>query len=281
MTLLAQWDLTEGPYQEPTTAIDSAGGGSGSHDGTYVWGTSIHIGYKRPGGLGPWYFESGNGRIDPFSNNSDFLLYAEMTVMAWFIKPEDDTWDWFPIICCGGDPAGADYNYPWCMDFRGVTDQVSFRWESSEGTWQDPRMSSGNVNPIGWNHLVAARYVVTGSNLGVRFYLNGALVNTDDNGGSGYPPPTGGSLSTLFIAQYASLSNANRPGLAGIRVYDNELNLSQIQAVYNAEIQDIEEGPTPFILPARDETRGTTGAPIYEPVHMGRRTNRVRAGFYR
>jgi hypothetical protein len=280
MVLLAQWDLDEGPYQEPTTAVDSAGGGSGSHDGTYVWGSSIWIGYKSAGGLGPWCFESGNGRIDPFLNNADFLLYGAMTAMAWFMKPPDDTWDYFPIMCFQGATVGADYNSLFTMDFRGVTDQLSFRWESAEDVWQDPRMSSGNVNPIGWNHLVAVRYVASGQNLGVRFYLNGALVNVDDNAGAGYPPPTGGLLSTLFIAQYASLSNANRPRLAGIRVYDDEQSLAQIQAVYNAELPLIEAATAEGII-GKPFTRPIPGERVYSPAYMGRRTERFQAGFHR
>jgi len=276
MVLLAQWNLDEGPEDVPTTAIDSAAGGSGSHDGTYT------LGGKVAGGLGPWHLTAASSNyVTSFLNDADLHLLGEMTVMCWYMKPGNDYWGGgsSALAMVGSGSSGSEnYNYNYLFDFNGGEDFV-LRWESAEGVWHVPASGTGILSPWGWNHVAAARYDIAG-NLGVKFYVDGQLVMTDDNGGPGYSPPTNGTLSEMMIGRYGGNANTLMAHMCELRIYDEERSQAQIEAVYDAGLPSIEGSIVGAEIPKGFE-RATPHANIYAPRHMGLRNLRDNSGFHR
>ena len=92
MTLLGHWKIGDarGTGMDGQTAIDSAAGGSGDHNGIYKLSTSYDAVLSVPGydeGLHLNLSSGDYGYIHTFNNLADLRLTGTMTVMFWFKRP--------------------------------------------------------------------------------------------------------------------------------------------------------------------------------------------------
>lgn len=250
MVLLAHWPIDDGYLDGPTVTRDIAGGGSGAHDGEPMnLSSSYDYANYRPGGVGGHHIHkrgnSYDGAIRAIANPSDFHLFGELAVSAWICP--DDYYHWYThvrvIACCDGDHTTgleAD-NTIWDFRTNGSATNgrgLSLRWQYGAGV--EVRVHSIAIPswPIqGWFHVAAERYEVTPGFWGVRFYLNGAQVDDQNNGGLGWAPPTGGANALPFIARrYASPGGYREWFYDSVRVYDAIVGESVHLADVNADI---------------------------------------------
>lgn len=250
MVLLAHWPIDDGYFGAPTVARDIAGGGSGAHDGVpNISSASYSYGNYRPGGVGGHHMHkranSYEGSIASIANPSDFLLLGNIAVSCW-VAP-DGYYYWYSydrvFATCEGDQNSeleAD-NMLW--EFRtnnGATGGrgLSFLWEYGAGN--DVRVDSISLAswPIqGWCHVGAERYEVTPGFWGVRFYVNGVLVDDQNNGGSGWPAPTGGANALPFVARKNTSNGGYREWFYdSVRVYDSLIGAAGMANDVNADL---------------------------------------------
>jgi Concanavalin A-like lectin/glucanases superfamily len=249
MVLLAHWPIDDGAYDQPTVTRDIAGGGSGAHDGVPdLSGASYGYGNYRAGGVGGRHMHKrGNsymGSVRTIANPADFRLFGALTASAWLAP--DGYYHWYTysraiVSCTGLDDNTAPENTLW--EFRtngGATNGrgLEMRWENGAGVdviVQSIAIASWPLQ--GWFHVAAERYEVTPGFWGVRFYLNGVLVDDQNNGGSGWPPPDGGGNSLPNIACTESWNGGYREYFYdSVRVYDTAIGQSLIAADMAADI---------------------------------------------
>lgn len=243
MTLLSHWKLGDGRYN-PSTAIDAAAGGSGAHDGSYSWGASPAGGALFPGGVdGSHLYSAYNGGyIDSIGNPADLRLLGGMTIMLWLHHWDaNQYWGYAGnrFICnCTSYPwtAEAD-NTPWDVYVSHVNvGRPYFRWDygtSPTSVWIQCAVDP----PARWYHLAIKRYEISAGYYGVKFYYDGVLVDTQDNGGPGWPAPTGGGNAIPYIGRRDDANNTYycHYFLDSIRIYDSEESDAAIEAVHDAE----------------------------------------------
>jgi hypothetical protein len=251
MVLLAHWPIDDGYSNQPTVTRDAAGGGSGAHDGVPQLDTS-EAKYQ-PGGVGGQHlFHQGNsldGTVSSIANPADFQLFGALTLSAW-VAP-DTYYFWgggeHYIVSCSGPNSGlqADNNL---FDFRvGAGRFLKLQWQNGLGV-NVVVTSTSNILPYhsGWSHVAAERYEVTPGFWGVRFYVNGALADTQDNGGAGWLPPDGGANALPYIARLNHDDGAvyRDNYYDSVRVYDTAIGQSAIAADVAADIAAGQPGPS-------------------------------------
>lgn len=244
MVLLAHWPIDDGYVDAPTTTRDIAGGGSGAHDGVPNLSSSFCY---RPGGVGGHHLHkrsnSYEGSVASIANPADFRLLGELSVSGWLCP--DDSYYWYTydrvLACCDGIDETEAENRLWDFRTNGSATGgrgLSLRWENGAGV--DVRVDSISLASWptqGWCHVAAERYEVTPGFWGVRFYLNGVLVDTQDNGGAGWAPPTGGGNSLPFLARLnQSVGGYREFKYDSVRVYDSAVGASQHAADVAADI---------------------------------------------
>lgn len=296
MTLIAHWPLTGNPgdAEDGQPAYDIAGGGSGYHDGIYEVSTSEILG---PWGVGGRHLNCNqllSGYVHSFANLSDFIaLKGEMTVCCWRRKHQGATsTEQGRMVCCGGAGETSDTNYQWQFETR-ANGALSLFWEYGAGSDVIPISATGILsNNGGWYHVAAVRYLITPGFFGVRYYVNGVLVDTQDNGGSGYPPPDGGSSSSLFIGRN---TGGDPPagtgfGIDSVRVYDTDES-SNIATIYAAELPDHQQiafGQSAAMITVGAELGEAVDVSLVREAHsgelglqvlQGERSGRENAGF--
>lgn len=256
MTLLAHWPLNDGRNRPatPQTIQDIAAGGSGSHSGQITaWGYESRL---QPGGVGGCHQGRivsliAGGWVQNIGNPSDLQLLGEMSVCAWGQNNQYGGWDWGTVILasCSGDNNSEAENSAWV--FAVAARKLEFYWYSGAGSVLTKVTSPASlVSMQGFQHFAATRYLVSPGKYGVKFYVDGSLVYTDDNSGAGYDPPTGCGNSIPYIGRRKDFVISNYIGLSydSVRIYDNVLADADVLNIFNAE--------EPYTRPALDTGYG-------------------------
>lgn len=289
MTLLAHWPFDDGHNNYPTTARDAAAGGSGSHEGTYTLSGTDYNWYGRltPGGVGGRVVVnqagSANGTVTAIQNPADLRLLGALTVMAWLHA--DDYYYWYEptkvVNVTGIDETEAE-NDLWALEVAGVGRAVRLRWERSTGVDVAALSTTGLMWLQGWTHVAVERYEVVAGKWGCRFYRDGQLFSTDDNGGAGYDPPTGGGNSLPYIGRDGAGQTTRQFVYDSIRVYDTAIGQASIQAVYDAEKANFDDRPTKDDWAPSGPLSRTEGAGrLYQVIESGPNSTRQNAGWHK
>jgi len=240
MTFLAHWKIEEGRGAGPNgqTAYDSAAGGSGDHNGVYKLDTG-YSGVLASPGVGGVHLQPVNlfdhGYIYNFNNIADLRLTGVMTLMFWFRKPEGyAVVNGCVIADCGGNAETQAANRLWMVDTRDGR-LIRMLWENGAGV--DVSVISTAIMPVRGRfvHVAVVRYEISPGFYGVRFYIDGSLADTQDNGGPGYAGPDGGSSSILYIGRYENGQPARVYCVDSVRVYDSDEGAS-VAGIYAAEL---------------------------------------------
>ena len=239
MTLLAHWKMggNRGTSSNGQTAVDSAAGGSGAHDGIYrldQYGPLVPIGYDSNLCLRGCTRSTG-GIIDTISNVSDLQLTGTMTLMFWFSHLDASiTANQKYIFTIGAVGETLETNYTiFCrIETNGV---ILFLWEYDAGNNIAINSSTELLYDSQWHHVAVVRYVV-GTGYGVDFYIDGAYVESFTNGGAGYTAPNGGTSGVGYVGRSADDSTSSGDyGIGSLRVYDTDESANVAQ-VYNTEV---------------------------------------------
>lgn len=286
MALLAHWKTNEHVHTGATTAVDSAAGGSGAHNGTYSHaGVPSVLGGLSGGGPYGRHVRGdvlGYGSIGSIAFPADFRILGEVSAACW-IRPtyppnSSGTWSKYLVNCSGTDETSAQ-NDLWSFEqINGLA--LRMRWENGSGVDVNVDSGAGTIplGPVGdWCHVAAVRYAI-GGNFGVRFYVNGALVANNNNGGPGFGAPTGGASSVPRVHQLGTTVEQYGHAYASVRVWNSAENDASILAVYNAEkdwwtplgVQD-------WSIPEME--RGFEGENPYDVLHTGPYSLRDFAGW--
>lgn len=241
MVLLAHYKFNEAPAQNATTAVDVAAGGSGSHSGTYTFSSPDNNGGLEPGGIGGRHTRislNDSGSVASLGNISDLRITGEMTVMFWYYS--EDTDSWHPIVEVNGVDETQAENKLFSVS-RESSGRLAMKWEYSTGIDIDVFSANNIVQDLDkWMHCAIVRKL-NGSNFNVLFYVNGVLVDTQDNGGGGYTAPDGGGNSLGFIGRdQASTEPVGTYRIDSLRVYNTAESSASISSQYSAEVDSFE-----------------------------------------
>lgn len=296
MTLIAHWPLAGAPgdSEDGQAAPDIAAGGSGAHDGIFEVSASEPL---KPWGSGNTHLfcnELSSGYVHTFSNLADLRgLQGTMTVACWRKKYQSATGtDYGYLASCGGGDETQAANYQWQFRSR-INGALELFWENGLGVDVLTASITGLLpNNGGWHHVAAVRYQISPGFYGVKYFVDGVLADTQDNGGGGFPGPDGGSASVFYIGRN---TNAQPPGntdygVDSVRVYDTDES-ANISSIYASEIVDHE--PVPRVSPiesgaiagtlgsVRQVSPGLYGVPaeVALQVFQGERSGRENAGF--
>lgn len=279
MTLLAHWKIDDGRDITAPAAVDSAAGGSGAHDGSYSFSSYDKL---YPFGVGSVHmFVANNGYISSIANPADLRLIGSLTLLLW-VAP-DEYYGWVAggtrklISCSATDNATEATNNPFNLYTQIANPrQVIFHWQHTASN-TDIYVTSAVILPIaGWCHLAVVRYEISSGFFGVKFYVDGVLADTQDNGGPGYAAPTGGGSALPYIGR-------DNAGISGtdfmydsVRIYDTEESDANILAVYNAEKLDV--FPDVYLL---DDPRFEVGigGDAYRGIEEGPHSKKEGAGW--
>jgi len=302
MAFLAHWKIggAPGDAMNGQAAVDSAAGGSGAHDGTYVLnalGGSLLKGFGTDEGLhlqasSYWNY----GYIHNMANVADLRLQGLMTVAAWFRKLDNYAVEsGLYLANCGGSAGTQAENRQWTLEAR-AGGGLRMLWENGVGVNVDVQSISG-ILPVRtrWVHVAAVRYEVTPGFYGVRFYVDGVLADTQDNTGSGWAPPDGGGSSPVYIGRWAGGQPARGFAVDSVRLYDSDegANLAAIVAAEAPAFQPVGQDVSPSlrldgqgsqIVGGRDLDPSLTltgqGHHLGRMVYTGERSGRPNAGFH-
>jgi hypothetical protein len=277
MAELARYLFNEAPVQGAVTAVDTVAGGSGSHSGSYFFTATPSDGSILPGGVGGSHVRislADSGSVVTLGNIADLRLTGEMTVTFWYYTEGVDSWH--PIIEVNGVDETQVENKLFAVS-RESSGRLAMKWEHTAGVDVDVNSANNIVqNWYQWIHCAVVR-VANGGNFDVLFYVNGALVDTQDNGGGGYQGPDGGGNSLAFIGRdQASAEPVGTFRMDSLGIYNSAESAGTILALYTAEealrqasvIRDTDIGPA----------YETTGGP-YDALLSGERNPRVDSGF--
>jgi hypothetical protein len=278
MAELLQFKFNEAPVQGAPTAIDLVAGGTGSHSGTYYWHASTSYGSLKPGGIGGRYVHidnSDSGSITSLGNIADLRITGALTLMFWYYSLGVNTWH--PIMEVNGTDDSQAENKLFSVS-RESSGRLSMKWEHSTGTDVDVYSANDIIeNAYKWYHCAVVRKA-NGANYDVLFYINGALVDTQDNGGGGYTGPDGGGNSLAFVGRdQASNEPAGAFDIDSVRLWNSAENVTSINSVYTTEYAEMEASSS------RDLSNTRTFLPNlgseYLNVFTGTRAARVDSGF--
>jgi len=284
MAFLAHWKIGggSGEVMDGQTAVDSAAGGSGSHSGTYKLSTSG--GYiLSPYGTDEYLSMNcsrynDDGYIHTFSNLADLQgLHGEMTASLWVMKNHNYGWnDTLYLASCGNTGSTSADNFSFAISAEDPR-RLRFLWHYGAKNLVSV-YSANDILPVRTypTHIAFVRYEISPGFYGVKFYVNGVLADTQNNGGAGWTAPTDGSSGVMYIGRDVSGMSDRDFHLDSLRIYDSAEEAS-ISGIYNAELPYWEPG-------SYDITQSTTyysiGSSIYEHYFMGKRSGRDNAGFF-
>lgn len=227
------------------TAVDSAAGGSGAHNGTYRVTTTESItptGYDEKQSL-RCSLSTSDGIIDSFANISDLQLTGTYSVMFWFM-PRNAIGNGMYVFSVGGTTEDQAENILIHIEGRS-TGAFRVFWEYGSGSNVDISSATGLISAIRWYHVAVIRYPIA-ANYGVKFYINGVLADTQDNGGTGYTAADGGTNGLGYIGRTPGDSSAfNYYNVDSIRVYDTDES-PNVNVVYTLESPSFNYA-TPFV----------------------------------
>jgi len=243
MTFIAHWKIggEPGSAMNGQAAVDSAAGGSGAHNGIYRVNTSESIaphGYDENLSL-RCAFSNNDGIIDSFGNISDLQITGTYSVMFWFTPT---TWlsnRMYVINIGASGSTEATNNLIW-IGARSSGHMRAY-WEHGAGTGVIVDSTDPIITTLKWHHIAVVRYPIS-ANYGVKFYVNGTLEDTQDNGGGGYTAASGGTSTVGYIGRSAEDSySADYYKLDSIRVYDSDES-SNVSSIYDTEKSYFGEG---------------------------------------
>jgi hypothetical protein len=278
MVLVAHWKFNEEVGQEAVTAVDVAGGLSGSHSGTYSWHATFDNGYLSPGGIGDrhcYINQNDSGSVDSLGNISDLRLDDELTVMFWYYSEGVDTWH--PIIDIDGVDETQAENRLFAVS-RESSYELSMEWEHTAGVDVNV-VSTGNIvdGTNQWYHCAVVR-IANGANYDVLFYVNGVLADTQDNGGGGYVGPDGGGNALGFIGRnQASTEPTGAFRIDSLRVYNTPETVTTIADIYTTELAERETLGNIDATPTQELIEGA-GMP-YPSLFSGPKNPRPNSGY--
>lgn len=286
MTLIAHWPIDDTMGYNASSCRDIAGGGSGAHDGSYVLGSSSQV---LPGGYGGRHFLAyggfGNyGWIDSIANPSDLRITGSLTICGWFwtdwFTSAFGVYDWTVsfrkfVTCSAVDTGSPDSNNLYY--FRNYNGKIMLTWQNGANNVVFTETTDQVLLNVGPQHIAVVRYNIVDANYGVRFYLNGELVEDVDNGGGGWLGPEGGANCVPYIGRDINERNFHTLFLDSIRVYNEELDDEAIGLVYAAEAPEVLGGPS-LVANNGNITIGT-GLTAYKMIHNGPFANRINCGW--
>lgn len=297
MTLLAHWPIDDGIYRpSPATVRDIAAGGSGAHDGEYNWGT---YGGLYPGGVGGRHFRADSSSyVKNITNPSDLRLLGSITIMLWAWVEDLYHWDYGArrLVSCSVSDLGSEATND-CFLLRSSSYELLMSWQYSASQTTVNVTSIVDILPYsGPVHIAVVRYEISPGFYGVKFYLDGVLVDTQDNSGVGWPAPTGGGSCVPYIGRDVLTSSAAF-FIDSVRIYDSEESDANILSVFDSETDIIhasefdhtDHSITPVGMggyiyqhndgPDQSVVQVGMGGDIYRGVHSGPNSGRIDAGW--
>ena len=249
MTFLAHWKIGGSPGSglDGQPAIDSAAGGLGAHNGVYrvtteesITSTHGYDEYQSLRGSG----SGTDGIIDTIANVSDLQLTGTYTVMFWFM-PRNVLDNGMYVYSVGASGESLETNFLVHIEARS-NGSIRVFWEYDAGTDVNVYSVTELISVIRWHHVAVVRYPIS-SNYGVKFYIDGVLADTQNNGGAGYPAAADGSSTAAYIGRTATDSTAvNYYNLDSIRVYDTDES-ANVASVYATESSYFDSDSLTFV----------------------------------
>jgi len=241
MTLLAHWKLNDRPIRDAHGGVAYDSGSAGRYSGVYTFISSG--GLFSGGAYGRYFYASshwtgGISKVHTWSNIAELRLQDEMTISAW-VHPQlswDTSYGFYSeniVGVIGVDETEVE-NDPWRLSIDAASLRMSFMWEHGLGTDVIVYSSNNILARLGWIHIVAVRYLVAPGMYGIRYYQDGVLFSTHDNGGVGYSPPTGGGNSLGSIGPIISgVTTMN--SISSVRVYNHAMLDTEVTALHDEE----------------------------------------------
>jgi hypothetical protein len=272
MALLAHWKLDENEIGA-SEAADSSG-----HANDHKFQTVSES------GVSGWFHRrrrNQNGAsLSNVLNNADFLITGVMTVMAWIRPIGADAFEW--IVGCGNGASEVQAdNVLWSL-VRSTTNTFGMRWEQGAGVDVTALAPASTLDgrPYDEGVHIACIRSINGSNRDVKFVLNGVDVGSDQ---TGLTAPDGGASGLCESGvQPGGTIEEYEGDYWNVRVYDTAESVSNILAVYNAELAAAQRVAkylaTDPVVPAHIGEAGT----LYSPRHTGTsldQTERPRSGW--
>ena len=283
MALLAHWPIDDGIFDQAPSCRDIAGGGSGAHTGSYVIGDNYN-GKLMPGGYGGRHLEAWGGTfayygsVESIAYPEDLRILGALTISGWFWH-EHAVYTWSSaqrkfVTCSVANGGTSATNNPFYLKNNGR--KLVLTWQHSTNTDVSVQSTSDILQPCGVQHITVVRYPID-AEFGVRFYLNGELVDDEDNGGGGWLAPDGGGSSIPYIAR-DNVGRNNRPlYLDSIRIYNEALSNEAVATLYDAEDHLVLVPPSDAPIPSL--TKIGVGLNPYKLVQNGPFANRVGSGW--
>lgn len=243
MSLIAHWPIDYGTSRDTTNVRDIAEGGSGNHDGGFTFG---YYSYWMPGGVG-------NRNIGPVSqyggwttvtnNADDFRVTGEMSIAMWAACDQYSGWnDQITLASCSHDNDGTPANNSlWA--FNVYQRKLRFMWWDGVSAWTIVSTTDVVTSRQGFQHFAAVRYEISAGYYGVKFYVDGVMVEDVDNGGAGFAGPTNGENAIMYIGRRKDFVNTYQSDLWYDSVYFYNL------AVADTVIADIYAEEFPQVHP--------------------------------
>ena len=279
MSLLAHWPIDDGILDTPTTARDAAAGGSGSHAGTY---DKTSYSTLLPGGVGGRHMLCAfGGHIHSIGNPADFRnLHGEMTIAMWLWTDEFSStfglYQWTDeirrFVSCSIANGGSIVTNNSFL-FRNNGRKLHISWQHDANVTETIETTSDVLYPCGPQHIAVVRYLISGSTYGVRFYRNGQEVEDRSTGWTG---PNGCDNAIPYIAKDYSGVNWLTLYFDSVRIYDEALNATAVEALYDSE-EPLVHAPV-SVAPYNMTDIGQPGDP-YKLVHNGIFNGRQQAGW--
>jgi len=241
--IIAHWPIDNVKAKESTVVRDIVEGGSGNHDGAITtWGYSSF----NPGGVNGrnlGYINQYGGWVQNIGNPDDFRVNGELSVMGWACPDQYTGWNQTNLLAsCDGTKTGdTTQNSPWCFDVSGR--KLRLYWYTS-GAWVVVSTTNVVTSRQGFQHFAAVRYEITPgspSTYGIRFYVDGQLVEDVDNGGAGFSGPVGGESSVPYLGRRQDLVTTYQSDtwIDSFRFYNGALGDSDILAVFQEEFPQV------------------------------------------
>jgi len=220
---LSQWKMNDDAAN--TTVIDSVGSNTGS--AAHNTDTMSVVG-KISDALE--FDTTVNDHVD-CGNNATLAITSEITIMAW-VKPES-TGDGRTILKRMNLINWVPYNYDFYLSAGGNI--IFYFYDTADrGT-----SSSGTVTDSVWTHIAVTYVDATDS---AKFYINGSL--DTDTTITGTLPATGTQSLWIGSRPYPTDCFPFSGAIDDVRIYDSELNQTEISALYNLGNGTEDENPT-------------------------------------
>jgi len=158
-------------------------------------------------------------------------LTGTYSVMFWFM-PRNIINNSMYVFNVGGSGETQALNHLIFIEVR-LNGAIRVFWEYGSGTNVDIYSTANLINAMRFHHVAVIRYPIA-ANYGVKFYIDGVLADTKDNGGTGYTAADGGTSALGYIGRTAEdTTAANYYNVDSVRVYDTDesANVAAVHAL--------------------------------------------------